>query len=141
MGRNIREKETVYSASVLSRVLHCNQTATGATEHAVRRKIAPDGQIARQPPWTRGAADQLTVREDNKCEEEKENNCQEVGRDEWPPNHPVLFCNTALYGLVVRFVPARCHSKSCSFDAWCKVAQDPVLLLSRHNPNTRQWLL
>ena len=136
MGRNIREKEPTYLTSVLSGVLSCNQTANGATEHAVRRKIAPDGQIARQPLRTRCAADQLIEREDYKCEEEEENRCQEVGRDDWPENHPVLFCDTALYGLVVRFVPARCHSKCCSFDAWCEVAQDPVLLLSRQNPNT-----
>ena len=34
--------------------------------------------------------DHLTVWEDNKCKEEKENNCQEVGRDKWPANHLVL---------------------------------------------------
>ena len=141
MGRNIREKEPIYLTSVLSGVLSCNQTANGATEHAVRRKIAPDGQIARQPLRTRCAADQLIEREDYKCEEEEENRCQGVGRDDWPANHPVLSCDTALYGLVVRFVPARCHGKCCSFDAWCEVAQDPVLLLSRQNLNTGSSLV
>ena len=124
---------------MLSRILLCNQTATGATEHTVRRKIAPDGQIARQPLRTRCAADQLIEREDSKCEEEEENHCQEVGKDDWPANHPVLFCDTALGVLVVRSVPARCLSKSCSFDARCEVAQNPVLLLSRHKLNTSSY--
>ena len=134
-------RKPVNLTSVLSGVLSCNQTTTATTKIAVRRKIAPDGQIARQPPWTRGAADQLTVREDNKCEEEEENHCKEVGRDDWPAKHPVLFCNTAICVLVVRSVPARWQGNCCSFDAWCKVAQDPVLLLSRHNVNTGSSLV
>ena len=110
IGRNIWEEKPVNLTSVLVGVLLCNQTATATTKLAVRRKISPVRQIARQPPWTRGAADLLTVREDDKCEEEEENHCQEVGRDDWPANHPVLFCDTALCVLVVRSVPARCLS-------------------------------
>ena len=97
--------------SVLLGALSCNQTTTATTKIAVRRKIAPDGQIARQPLRTRGAADKLIERDDCKRVEEEKNHCQ-------------------------RSVPARCHGKSCSFDAWCEVAQDPILLLSRHIPNT-----
>ena len=124
---------------MLSGVLSCNQTTTATTKLAVWRKTAPDGQIARQPLRTRCAADQLIEREDSKCEEEEENHCQEVGKDDWPANHPVLFCGTALGVLVVRSVPARCLSKSCSFDARCEVAQNPVLLLSRHKLNTSSY--
>ena len=136
IGRNIWEEKPVNLTSVLSGVLSCNQTTTATTKLAVWRKIAPDGQIARQPLRTRCAADQLIEREDSKCEEEEENHCQEVGKDDWPANHPVLFCDTALGVLVVRSVPARCLSKSCSFDARCEVAQNPVLFLSRHKLNT-----
>ena len=55
-----------------------------------------------------------------------------IERDRRPTN-PASPCFTAICGLVVGLVSARCHGNCCSIETGYKGAQDSLLSLSRHD--------